>query len=100
MSDHDSGPGLGKGEAALDTIKCRDCPRLDAEIAEIIYNYGDIGPRGRRVLRMLSDRLAMGAREYGDDFSRGRMLRELLEEMLDASVYASVSLLDGMDGEG
>ena len=68
-------------------------PEEKQTLERINKNFSDIGPRGRVVLGMLSDRLAMGAREYGDDFTRGRMIRELLEEMLDASVYASVSLL-------
>ncbi len=66
----------------------------------LLENYTAIGPNARRVLVMLSNRLAMGAREYGDDFTRGRMIRELLEEQLDASVYAAVSLLGDVDGDG
>ncbi len=54
-----------------------------------------MGPRARRILIRVAERLAAGAENYGDDFSPGRDWREEgRDEVLDALVYLARHLED------
>lgn len=56
--------------------------------------YRTLGPTARKVLMMLSERLAMGKRQYNDDFDKPRdWIAETLAEVADQAIYASVALV-------
>jgi len=73
-----------------------DCP--DAELADLHIldqHWSRMGPRARRVLLLVAERLAVGAARYQDDLSPGRdWKREALEEAADGLVYVTRGLID------
>jgi len=76
-----------------------DCPdnTNDGDVADLHVldpYWTRIGPRARRVLVLVAERLAMGAERYSDDLSPGRdWRREAQEEALDGAVYLARDLL-------
>lgn len=57
-------------------------------------NLPHLGPTGCALLERLTERLAMGARQYGD-FKKGRSWkREAVEEQLDGLVYLTMELME------
>ena len=62
----------------------------------LIARYDELGPKGRRVLVDIAERLVAGKRAYGDDFERKRNWQdEAREELLDACVYLTVKMTEG-----
>lgn len=56
-------------------------------------NLATLGPVACSLLERVGDRLALGARQYGD-FPRGRSwTREAAEEQLDGLVYLTMELM-------
>lgn len=50
--------------------------------------WSKMGPRGRRVVLRIAERVALGAELYGEDFDAGRDWKgEAAEEAMDAAVY-------------
>ncbi len=68
-------------------------PTDHAEWQCLLSAYNRLGPRARRVLLSIADRMARAAVTYGDDFERpANWRREAQEERLDELVYATVEL--------
>lgn len=64
------------------------------EWEKLYSNFCTLGPTAKRVLLMLSERLAMGRRQYNDDFDKPRdWIAETLAEVGDQAIYAAVALI-------
>ena len=83
-----------------------DCPEktTDGEVADLHVldpYWTRIGPRARRVLLLVAERLAMGAEQYQDDLSPGRdWRREALEEVADGLTYIARAMIDSLHPAG
>lgn len=65
------------------------------QLAELVRIYNALGPRARRVLDKVAERLELGQQRYNDDLNDGRYwLTEAGEEALDLIVYSMRALQD------
>lgn len=63
------------------------------DVEALLTAHSQLGPRARRVLLSIAERMARAAATYGDDFERpADWRREAQEERLDALVYETVAL--------
>lgn len=62
------------------------------EALEIATIAEALGPKARRLLLSIAQRLALGAKEHGDFEKPRELTREALEEHLDAVVYLALEL--------
>lgn len=57
---------------------------------------GNIGPNARAALLLIAERMAAGAKLYGEDFTTARNWRaEAAEELLDGVVYLAIEATKG-----
>ncbi len=79
---------------ADDIADTSDLPPVDDSLA-LLAAHRRLGPRARRVLLSIAQRMARAAVAYGDDFERpADWRREAQEERLDLLVYETVALED------
>lgn len=67
--------------------------RQRAEKDPLAEQWALLGPRGRRVLLAVAERLARGAKEHGDFDSKRDWQKEKREELLDWIVYEVVDTM-------
>lgn len=85
--------------SASDTLPApmSEPPSMPVEFEEwsaLYQNFRMLGPTARKVLMMTAERLAMGRRQYNDDFDNPRdWTDESLAESIDLNVYLLVRLI-------
>lgn len=66
----------------------------------LCHAYEQLGPRSRRVLLLLADRLVQGQRDYGDFQTPRCWPLERAHEQIDSAVYAAAEYLEQADARG
>lgn len=92
---HDS---LSESLAVMNHQEARPCakpciapPAIErGDWNKLLDNWTQMGPNARQVLLALSDRLAMGAKQYGDFTDNRNWPQELQYELLDGLAYLAI----------
>jgi hypothetical protein len=65
-----------------------------ATLLKLSRDLAELGPRACRVLELQAERLAMGAKQYGDFTDKRNWRAECLAEYLDATAYLACAVLE------